>query len=79
MPSAAVGQGPEGAYVFVVDDNLIVSQRAVKIARVAGDRTVIADGIVAGTRVVIDGQSRVLPGQPVVDAAAAAPGADAGH
>ena len=79
VPSAAVGQGPEGAYVFVVDDHLIVTQRAVKIARVAGDRTVIADGLVAGTRVVVDGQSRVLPGQPVVDAAAAAPGADAGH
>lgn len=80
VPSAAVGQGPEGAYVFVVDDHLVATQRAVRVARVAGDRTVIADGLEAGTRVVVDGQSRVLPGQPVLDAdAPPASAAPSGH
>ena len=76
VPSAAVGQGPEGPYVFVVDDKLVAKQQAVRIARVAGDRTVIAEGLAAGERVVVDGQSRVLPGQPVADADAAAPGSN---
>jgi multidrug efflux system membrane fusion protein len=79
VPSAAVGQGPDGAYVFVVDEHLIASQRAVKVARVAGERTVIAEGLTAGTRVVVDGQSRVLPGQPVLDADAPAAGAATGQ
>ena len=74
VPSAAVGQGPEGPYVFVVDDRLVAKQQPVRIARIAGDRTVIAEGLAAGERVVGDGQSRVLPGQPVADADAAAPG-----
>jgi membrane fusion protein, multidrug efflux system len=77
LPSAAVGQDPEGPYVFVVDDKLVAQQRPVRIARVAGDRTVIAEGLAAGERVVVDGQSRVLPGQSVADADA--PGAAHGH
>ncbi len=72
VPAAAVGQGPEGAYVFVIDPSMLAQQRTVRIARVAGERTVIAEGLVAGERVVVDGQSRVLPGQPVVEASAPA-------
>ena len=70
VPTAAVGQGPEGAYVYVVDGKQMALQRTIGVARVAGDRTVVASGLVAGERIIIDGQSRVLPGQPVVDAAA---------
>jgi len=68
VPSAAVGQGPEGPYVFVVDEHLVATLQPVRIARVAGERTVIAEGLAAGARVVLDGQSRVVPGQPVADA-----------
>jgi multidrug efflux system membrane fusion protein len=75
VPTAAVGQGPEGAFVFVVDGKLLVQQRAVRVERSAGERTVIAAGLAAGDRVVVDGLSRVLPGLPVVDADA--PGAAA--
>jgi len=70
VPTAAVGQGPEGAYVYVVDGKQMALQRTIGVARVAGERTVVASGLVAGERIIIDGQSRVLPGQPVVDAAA---------
>ena len=68
VPTAAVGQGPEGAYVYVVDDKHMALQRTIQVARVAGDRTVVAAGLAAGERIITDGQSRVLPGQPVVDA-----------
>ena len=79
VPSAAVGQGPEGPYVFVVDDKLVATQQAVRIARIAADRTVIAEGLAAGARVVLDGQSRVVSGQPVADADASASGAADRH
>jgi multidrug efflux system membrane fusion protein len=79
VPSAAVGQGPEGPYVFVVDDKLMATQQPVRIARIAGDRTVIAEGLAAGARVVLDGQSRVASGQTVADADASASGAADRH
>ena len=72
VPTAAVGQGPEGPYLYVVDDQNIATQRTVRVARVAGERTVIGEGLRAGERVIVDGQSRVLPGQPVVDVGAPA-------
>lgn len=72
-PTAAVGQGPDGAYVYVVDDKRVAELRPIRVARVAGDRTVIAAGLAVGERIIVDGQSRVLPGQPVTDADAPAP------
>ena len=36
--------------------------RAVKITRVAGDLTLLAEGVAAGETVVTDGQLRLLPG-----------------
>ncbi len=72
VPASAVGQGPEGAYVYVVDDKGLAQQRAIRLARTSGERSVVADGLVAGERVVVDGQSRVLPGQAVVAVAAPA-------
>ena len=65
VPASALGQGPEGAYVYVVGDRLVAEQRAVRVARSEGERVVIAAGLKAGERVVVDGQSRVLPSGPV--------------
>ena len=74
VPASALGQGPDGAYVYVVGATPVAEQRAVKVARSEGERVVIAAGLKAGERVVVDGQSRILPGKPVtvVDAPAAA-------
>ena len=65
VPASALGQGPEGAYVYVVGDRPVAQQRAVRVARSEGERVVIAAGLKAGERVVVDGQSRILPGGPV--------------
>ena len=77
VPASALGQGPEGAYVYVVGEKPVAEQRAVRVARSEGERVVIAAGLKAGERVVVDGQSRILPGGPVtvVDAPAVAAGA----
>lgn len=70
VPDAAVKAGPEGSYVFVVDAG-IAHQRAVVTGRSVDGRTLIASGLRAGQRVVVDGQSRLADGARVrvVDAA----------
>ena len=59
LPDQAVQTGPDGRYVFVVDEGGIAHQRAVEVARQVDGDAVIASGLAAGERVVLDGQSRV--------------------
>jgi multidrug efflux system membrane fusion protein len=83
VPSAAVQLGQEGAFVFVVKDGKTAELRQVAVARNAGEDSVIASGLEAGERVVVDGQLRLVNGAAVAvtepttarndNAAAAAP------
>jgi hypothetical protein len=61
----AVEQGPEGAYVFVPDAQGKARQVPVVVDRTTADLAVIAKGLSAGDRVVVDGQSRLFPGAPM--------------
>jgi multidrug efflux system membrane fusion protein len=71
IPTAAVQNGPDGQYVFVVRPDLTVELRTVKIARADGLEAVVASGLAAGESVVTAGQLRLAPGTRVrVDAAA---------
>jgi membrane fusion protein, multidrug efflux system len=65
VPASAVGQSPEGPYVFVVGANLKAEQRHITVERTEGERAVLSGAISVGERVVVDGQSRVLPGSAV--------------
>jgi multidrug efflux system membrane fusion protein len=65
VPSEAVQQGQNGAYVFVIKPDDTVELRQVTIDRSAGDQTVIASGVAAGERVVTDGQMRLTQGAKV--------------
>jgi multidrug efflux system membrane fusion protein len=65
VPSVAVEQGPEGAYVFVPDAQGKARQVPVVVDRTTADLAVIAKGLSAGDRVVVDGQSRLFPGAPM--------------
>ena len=47
--------------------------RAVQTGRSVAQETVIVDGVKAGEKVVINGQSRLLPGAKVIEKAAGAP------
>jgi len=69
VPSAAVQNGPKGTYVFVVDAQSKAQIREVAVDRVAGAESVIAKGLAGGEQVVVDGQSRLLPGIQVNSAA----------
>lgn len=71
IPAAAVKQGPDGDYVFVVRSDSHAEQRSVKVARDVNGEAVIASGLSAGETVVTDGQSRLADGVPVRIAQAA--------
>ncbi len=65
IPAAAVQEGQDGTYVFVVE-NGEARMTPVTVARTVGDVAVISTGLAAGMQVVTDGQSRLFPGSRVV-------------
>jgi multidrug efflux system membrane fusion protein len=65
VPAAAVQLGPQGPYVFVIKDGNAAEVRPVVISRTQGGESVIASGLKAGERVVVDGQLRLVNGAPV--------------
>jgi membrane fusion protein, multidrug efflux system len=65
VPTQAVQNGPNGAYVFVVAADGTVAVRAVSVGEDAGLDTIIESGLVAGERVVVSGQLRLKPGSKV--------------
>jgi multidrug efflux system membrane fusion protein len=73
VPSAAIQVGPNGPYVFAIRQDSTVELRLVKPDRIVGDKTVVAQGISAGDRVVVDGQLRLGNGTRVTVQAPATP------
>jgi len=67
VPAVAVQTGQEGRFVYVVKPDNTVDMRAVTVARTYGDLAIIGNGLTAGERVVVDGQSRLFPGAPVAE------------
>ena len=66
VPAAAVQNGQEGDYVFVVDEQGRARMTPVRVTRMVGEVAVVASGLLPGMRVVTDGQSRLFPGARVV-------------
>lgn len=62
VPSAALENGPNGQYVFVVKPDLTVELREVKVARTDGEDTIVASGLKPGESIVTTGQLRLAPG-----------------
>jgi len=65
VPTTAVLNGQEGTYVYVVDGEKNAHVRTVSVGQSVGDLTVIERGVEPGERVVVDGQSRLVPGAKV--------------
>jgi multidrug efflux system membrane fusion protein len=65
VPSAAVQIGQNGPYVFLIRLDSVVEMRLVRVDRTLDGRTVVAEGLVAGDRVVVDGQLRLANGTRV--------------
>jgi multidrug efflux system membrane fusion protein len=65
VAASAVQQGPNGAYVYVVDPNNTVESRPVKVAQISGGQALIDSGLKANEQVVVDGQYKLQPGTHV--------------
>ena len=61
IPSQAVQTGPEGQYVYVVGQDLLVDVRRIKVQRTEGERAIVTSGLAKGERVVTRGQLRLGP------------------
>jgi multidrug efflux system membrane fusion protein len=60
-----VQQGPNGAYVYVINPNNAVETRPVKVAQISGGQALIDSGLKANEQVVVDGQYKLQPGTRV--------------
>lgn len=67
VPAAAVTVGQRGSQVYVVKADETVELRPVQTGRSIAQETVILEGMQPGERVVINGQSRLIPGSKIVE------------
>lgn len=65
VPQRAVGQSPQGAYVYVVDGENKVESRPVTTGAWSGSDWVILDGLKEGEQVIVEGLTKVRPGAEV--------------
>jgi membrane fusion protein (multidrug efflux system) len=78
VPEQAVSQGPQGAFVYVVNStNNGVMARPIKLDREVAGGWSVRDGLVDGEKIVVDGVQRVHPGAPIKPVPMQAPQADA--
>ena len=70
-PVSAIQRGPQGTFVYLVDNSNTVEVRPVQLALTQGNTVVIASGLQAGERVVTDGQEKLQAGSRVTPQAPA--------
>jgi len=61
VPATAVQTGPDGPYVYVVDDEMVADVRRITVLRTEGERAIVEKGLAKGERVVTRGQLRLGP------------------
>jgi multidrug efflux system membrane fusion protein len=61
IPSQAIQSGPQGQYVYVVDDDMVADVRPIAVQEIDGERAIVARGLAKGERVVTRGQLRLGP------------------
>ena len=74
VPTTALQQSPQGAFVYVVKADGTVDMRIVAIQATEGDDTALGSGVKAGEVVVTDGLEKLRPGSKVSVARPEAPG-----
>ncbi len=65
VPSQAIQNGQNGEFIYVVKADQSVEFRRVETGIIEKGETVILNGVKAGETVVIDGQSRLVPGAKI--------------
>jgi len=83
VPSSAIQRGPNGAFVYVLNEDETVSMKAVTVGRQDEVQAVVASGLDVGEKVATTGFSRLVDGsqvrviEPTADRGAGAPDAPA--
>jgi membrane fusion protein, multidrug efflux system len=65
VPQRSVLEGPQGKFVYVVNEKSQAEPRPVQAGDWAGDRWLITEGLQGGERVIVDGVMKIGPGAPV--------------
>ena len=65
VPTAAILRGPQGTYVYSVNPDKTVEDKAVTVALTQGDSTVVSSGVNPGEMVVTDGQDKLQRGSRI--------------
>jgi membrane fusion protein (multidrug efflux system) len=73
IPQRAVLEGPQGKFVYVVNEKSQAEARPVEAGEWSGDSWIVTAGLNAGDRVIVDGVMKLGPGAPVRVAEAGAP------
>jgi multidrug efflux system membrane fusion protein len=66
VPTSAVMTGQQGTFVYTIDTAGNAKQRPVVVSRTVDSLTVLTSGVNVGEKVIVDGQSRLVPGAKVV-------------
>jgi multidrug efflux system membrane fusion protein len=74
VPGAALQNGSQGSYVYVVNPDNTVSMRQVVTGPTAGDMVAITKGLRVGQTVVVDGADQLRDGAHIMLPSAPAPG-----
>ena len=74
VPASVIQRGPQGAYAFVIGADSRVAPRLVTVAQIDAGYALIDQGLAAGERVVVDGQSKLQAGTLVSASSASPPG-----
>ncbi|HEX5612272.1 MAG TPA: efflux RND transporter periplasmic adaptor subunit [Burkholderiales bacterium] len=75
IPQRAVLEGPQGKFVYVVNDKGQAEPRPIEAGEWVGDAWIINSGLKPGERVILDGVMKLGPGAPVRIADATKPAA----
>jgi membrane fusion protein (multidrug efflux system) len=65
VPQRAVLDGPQGKFVYVVNEQSQAEPRAVQAGEWTGESWIITSGLKGGERVIVDGVMKLGPGAPV--------------
>jgi multidrug efflux system membrane fusion protein len=66
IPAVAIRHGPQGDFVYVIQDDSTVKVTPVKVGPAQGETASIASGLAVGDQVVTDGGDRLSDGSRVV-------------
>ncbi|HUQ24258.1 MAG TPA: efflux RND transporter periplasmic adaptor subunit [Burkholderiales bacterium] len=65
VPQRAVLEGPQGKFVYVVNEKSAAEPRPVQAGEWSGEDWIITSGLKEGDRVIVDGVMKLGPGAPV--------------